>query len=286
MVTYNEPKTELFWKAAFYFIMIFLIVLGLTLTIFPLWVWAEYQSIWVLTVIWLVPIGPFTLYHTWKMYKQYIWKEQHLSAYEMTDTHVRGISYRPEWDYGVTQELALDDVQEVVIAPYYVRRTLNSMGPRSIERYGIIIEELAPMLLFRTETERMEILFNAHDNPKVDEWLRFIQAKGLPLTYTPYRMYWLGNKAIQPEDRDEYFSKESDRIPYEVKGGWMKDELALNDEWQRVNAGGLRTSMSLKEFEETVKKKRKWGLIIGIPIGVIVFILAALYTIGSLAGPS
>ncbi|WP_342527764.1 hypothetical protein MKY84_03450 [Chryseomicrobium sp. FSL W7-1435] len=262
--------------------MIFLILLGLTFIITPLWVWTEFQSIWILTIIWLVPVGVFILYQAWKIYKHYKWKEQHLSSYELTETHVRGVSYRPEWDYGVTQEFALSDIKEVVIAPYYVRRTLNSMGRRSIELHGPIIEELAPMLIFRTETERMEILFDKHQNPKVDEWLQFIDEKGMNLTYTPYRMYWLGNKAIQPVDRDEYFNKESDRIPYEVKGGWMKDELALNDEWQRVNAGGLRTSMSIKEFEETVKKKRKWSLIIGIPVGLVVFFIGGLYLIGSM----
>lgn len=281
MVTYHEPKTDVFWRGMFYFLLLFFFVLGSSMIVFSLWLWTKVSWEWALGFSWLVPLGIFVLYYGRKMWRQFEWKEKRLSSYEMDEKSVRGVTHRPEWEYGVTQEFALSDVIEVTIAPYYIRRMINNLGPASIERHGIIIEELGPMLIFRTEKERMEILFDSLTNPKVDEWLHFIQQQGLFLTYTPYRMYWLGNKAITPEDRDDYFKEPSDRIPYEVKGGWMKDELALNDEWNRVNAGGLRTSMSLKEFEVKEKKKRKWGLWIGIPLGGILFILVGLFLLGS-----
>lgn len=281
LVTYKEPKTDWFWRGALYFLLLFFLVLGSSMIVFSLWLWREVTTGWALGLSWLVPLGIFVLWSGWKIWRQFEWKEKHLSSYEMNDQVVRGVTHRPEWDYGVTQEFALKDIVEVTIAPYYIRRMVNAMGPESIRRHGVIIEELGPMLIFRTEKERMEILFDSQTNPKVDEWLRFVQEQGLPLKYTPYRMYWLGNKAISPEDRDDYFKQPSDRIPYEVKGGWMKDEPALYDEWSRVNAGGLRTSMSLKEFEVEEKKKRKWGRWIGIPLGVIFFILLGLYMLGS-----
>lgn len=282
MITYKEPKTEWFWIGGMYFILMFLLVLGISMIILPIWLWMYFESAWVWTVVWLIPLGVFLLWSGWKLWRQFMWKEKHLSAYEMDAQRVRGVTYRPEWDEGVTQEFSLQEIEEVTIAPYYVRRTLNSMGPLSVQRHGLIIEELAPMLIFRTANERMEILFNATTSPKVDEWLRFIQNQDLFLTYTPYRLYWLGNKAISPADRDAYFNEPSDRIPYEVKGGWMKDEPALNDEWNRVNAGGLRTSMSLKEFEVEEKKKRKWGLWVGIPVGTVILFVFGLYLLGSM----
>lgn len=282
MVTYNEPKTEGFYRGVLYFLLLFFLIFGSSMIIFSLWLWTEVEWGWALGLSWLIPLGGFLLWTARKMWRDFTWKEKHRSSYQMDEQSVRGVTYRMEWKEGLTQEFALSDVVEVTIAPYYTRRTLNHLGPRFIARLGFVIEELAPMLIFRTETDRMEILFDSHMNPKLDEWLRFVQQQGVPLTYTPYRLYWLGNQLISPADRDEYFAKPSDRISYEVEGGWVQDEQALYDEWNRVNAGGLRTSMSLKEFETTEKKQSRWKLWIGIPLGAVIFVLGGLYILGSM----
>lgn len=257
MLTYTEPRTELFYRGAFYFVILFFIVMGTSFILFPLWVLTQTTSLWVLTLIWLIPVGVFIFWYIVKMWKQFHWKEKHLSSYKIDEGRLHGITYRPEWDHGVTQEVSLDEIQEVVIAPYIVRKNLNVIGPLARQRYGNTIEENAPMLVVRTATERIEILFGPQDYPQVDQWLRFFQDQQLPITHTPYRLYWLGSKAITPEQRDDYFNRESDRIPYEIKQGWLKDAPALYDEWNSVNAGGLRTELTLDEFEQQETKRKK-----------------------------
>lgn len=261
---YTEPQTELFWRI-FYVLAAFMLTgLACMITIAPLiFIWLN-PAPYMIPLLSIVALGGFGVYWFVNMFRQLFWKERHRSRYEMTATHLNGVTWRVEPGESVEQSVRLEAIEQVVFFPAIVRKT----QPSPTVPIGRPTIDFCPMLAIMTADESVEILFDPRDLDQFERWIAYFHDQGTPLYYTPKWLYWIGANIATREERFLLFQQPDELIPFFYTGDIPVDESTAATAW--IEAYGIERQREGPHEAHYVKQAKimKWTAI-GTVLGIV-----------------
>lgn len=261
---YTEPQTELFWRI-FYVLAAFMLTgLACMITIAPLiFIWLN-PAPYMIPLLSIVALGGFGVYWFVNMFRQLFWKERHRSRYEMTATHLNGVTWRVEPGESVEQSVRLEAIEQVVFFPAIVRKT----QPSPTVQIGRPTIDFCPMLAIMTADESVEILFDPRDLDQFERWIAYFHDQGTPLYYTPKWLYWIGANIATREERFLLFQQPDELIPFFYTGDIPADESTAATAW--IEAYGIERQREGPHEAHYVKQAKimKWTAI-GTVLGIV-----------------
>lgn len=276
-MVYQERQTELFWRVFYVYGAIVLIGLSLALAVAPLALIYYYPVAWLTPLLVFVAIGGFGVYWFTNTFRRLFWKERHHSRYEVTATHIEGVTYRHEPGESVEQVFPLATIQQVVFFPAIVRKT----QPSPTVRIGRPTVEYTPMLAIMTETDSMEILFDQRDLAAFEQWIQYFDECDVPLFYTPKRLYWIGANISTRRERFERLSRSEEIIPFTYTGDLVADEQTAATDWVETHGSERLNEGPHEAYYVKQRKIMKWtffGTIAGIALLVGSMLAIAAFT--------
>jgi hypothetical protein len=273
---YQERPTETFWRVFYVYGAIVLIGLSLALAVAPLALIYYYPVAWLIPLLVFVAIGGFGVYWFTNSFRQLFWKERHHSRYEVTATHIEGVTYRHESGESVEQSFPLNDILQVVFFPAIVRKT----QPSPTVRFGRPTIEFCPMLAIMTEDDSMEILFDQHDLAAFEQWIQYFDERDISLFYTPKQLYWIGANISTRWERFERLRQPEEIIPFTYTGDIVTDEQTAAGLWVETHGSERLNEGPHQAYYEKQRMIMKWtffGTLIGIALLIgSMFAIAAL----------
>ncbi|STO07099.1 hypothetical protein [Exiguobacterium aurantiacum] len=262
---YIERQTELFWRVFYVLAAIMLIGLAFMITIAPLvLIWLN-PAPYMIPLLSIVALGGFGVYWFFNMFRQLFWKERHRSHYEITATHLDGVTWRVEPGESVEQSIRLGAIEQVVFFPAIVRKT----QPSPTVPIGRPTIDFCPMLAIMTADESVEILFDPRDLDQFDRWIAYFHERGTPLYYTPKWLYWIGANIATREERFALLNEPDELIPFVYTGDIPTDEATAATAW--IETYGIERQREGPHETHYVKQAKimKWtalGTVLGIAL--------------------
>ncbi|TFD94458.1 hypothetical protein [Jeotgalibacillus sp. R-1-5s-1] len=263
---YQEPKTETFYSVA-YVIMFGVAILFLgAVTLLPIVLFFIYQASWIWFIAWMTPLFGWLNWVTIRHAEKVFWKEKHHAHYEVRDGHFYGTTYRIEEKQRKREHsFPLSDINRVVMLPYIIR--IVTRPSREFYDYGNAprtIKVTAPMIAVVTDNDLVEMLMAENDMTTIDQWVKYFEEQGVPISYSSKLLYYYANKQwYSRTQRHQHLLNDENVVPFKPSAynNIVEASEILHREWTRKVNDDLSID-ELNELHEKKLKKRKRGRLI------------------------